>query len=152
MTKYIIKGGKTLKGEVRISGSKNAALPIIVATLLSGEKSVIKNVPDLRDIRTIILLLNTLGSKTEFKNNILTIDNSDINLFEAPYELVKTMRASVYVLGPLLGRFGNAKVSFPGGCAIGPRPIDLHVSGQRNHAHFLGTAVAIELWHRIYVD
>ena len=129
MTKYVIKGGKTLNGEVRISGSKNAALPIIVATLLTKERVVIRNVPDLRDIRTIILLLNTLGSKTEFKKNVLIIDNSDINLFEAPYELVKTMRASVYVLGPLLGMYGKAKVSFPGGCAIGPRPVDLHLSG-----------------------
>ncbi len=127
MDKIVINGGKPLRGAVRISGSKNAVLPIMAATLLAAGKYTIRNVPDLRDVKTMAHLLRIIGAQVEFSNQKLVIDTSNCNFFEAPYELVKTMRASIYVLGPLLARFGKAKVSLPGGCAIGPRPVDLHI-------------------------
>ncbi len=127
MDKIVINGGKPLKGKVQISGSKNAVLPIMAASLLASGKYTIRNVPDLRDVKTMAHLLRIIGAKVEFANQTLEIDTSNCNFFEAPYELVKTMRASIYVLGPLAGRFGKAKVSLPGGCAIGPRPVDLHI-------------------------
>jgi len=128
---YIIRGGKKLSGEVTISGAKNAALPIIVASLLADGETVLKNVPDLMDIRTIIKVIEFLGAGTEFnkQDNILKIRVNKIKNNEVPYELVKTMRASVYVMGPLLARTGEADVSLPGGCAIGERPVDIHLSG-----------------------
>jgi UDP-N-acetylglucosamine 1-carboxyvinyltransferase len=128
---YIIRGGKKLSGEVTISGAKNAALPIIVASLLADGETVLKNVPDLMDIRTIIKVIEFLGAGTEFnkQDNILKIRVNKIRNNEVPYELVKTMRASVYVMGPLLARTGEADVSLPGGCAIGERPVDIHLSG-----------------------
>jgi len=128
---YKIKGGKKLKGEVKISGAKNAALPIIVASLLADGETVLTNVPDLKDIRTIIKVIEYLGAETEFDSskNILKIKVSSIKNGEMPYELVKTMRASVYVMGPLLARLGEADVSLPGGCAIGERPVDIHLAG-----------------------
>ena len=129
MDKFIIEGGNQLHGDVIISGSKNAVLPAMAATILSNGISVIKNVPDLRDVTTMCNLLRMLGASVVFENNALTIDTSHIDKYEAPYELVKTMRASVYVLGPLLARFGKARISLPGGCAWGPRPIDLHLFG-----------------------
>ncbi len=131
MDKFIIQGGKALKGEVTISGSKNAALPIMVATLLAPGKYNLSNVPELRDIRTMAHLLRIIGVKIDFGDNSLLIDTTTADFPEAPYELVKTMRASIYVLGPLLARFQQAKVSLPGGCAWGPRPVDLHIKGMK---------------------
>lgn len=112
-----------------MSGAKNAVLPLMAAALLVDGKTIIHRVPDLRDTRTMVRLLEILGAKTEFKNHTLEIDCSTVNRIEAPYELVKTMRASFYVLGPLLARFGQARVSLPGGCAWGPRPVDYHLRG-----------------------
>lgn len=131
MDKFVINGGKPLEGTVNISGAKNAVLPAIAASLLAGGTSIISNVPQLRDVSTMCRLLRILGAQTAFEGNVLTIDTTNVNSFEAPYELVKTMRASVYVLGPLIARFGKARVSQPGGCAWGPRPIDLHLFGMR---------------------
>ena len=130
MDKLLINGGKKLKGIIDISGSKNAALPIIVAAGILGQsKSIITNVPHLTDVKMLCSLLEKLGAKTHLDNNQLTIEPIDQTSYEAPYDLVRKMRASIYVLGPLLARMGRAKVSFPGGCAIGPRPIDLHLEG-----------------------
>ena len=129
MEKIIIKGGKELSGEVVISGAKNAVLPIMAATLLCPGKFSISNVPDLKDTRTMMKLLDIVGSETSYRNNILEIDSSNVNNPEAPYDLVKTMRASFYVLGPLISRFGRVQVSLPGGCAWGPRPVDYHLKG-----------------------
>ena len=130
MQQIVIRGGKSLKGKVRISGSKNAALPILAATILTDKKNIIRNVPKLRDIDTFCRLLTSLGTKIkkETKKRV-SADCSNINNLEAPYDLVKTMRASFLVMGPLLARFGEAKVSLPGGCAIGARPINLHLKG-----------------------
>ena len=130
MQQIVIQGGKSLKGKVRISGSKNAALPILAATILTDKKNIIRNVPKLRDIDTFCRLLTSLGTKIkkETKKRV-SADCSNINNLEAPYDLVKTMRASFLVMGPLLARFGEAKVSLPGGCAIGARPINLHLKG-----------------------
>ncbi len=128
MDKLIIHGGKALQGEVTISGAKNAALPIIAATLLASEPVLLNNVPRLKDVETMVALLTQLGVRAHFSDeNQLTVDASGVNQFTAPYELVKTMRASIVVLGPLLTRFGQADVSLPGGCAIGTRPVDLHL-------------------------
>ncbi len=129
MDKLIIKGGKPLRGQIQISGAKNAALPIMAASILSCGKNTIKNIPDLKDVRTMCRLLSNMGCGFDLKDGMLKIDSAEINKFDAPYELVKTMRASVLVLGPLLARFGKARVSLPGGCAIGARPIDLHLMG-----------------------
>jgi len=129
MKKMVIEGGKKLKGKVSVSGSKNAALPIMAAAILADGPCVINNVPDLTDIRTMAKLLKILGASVEFKGHTLVIDPSGIKKFTAPYELVKTMRASIYVLGPLTAKYKKAKVSLPGGCAIGARPIDLHIKG-----------------------
>jgi UDP-N-acetylglucosamine 1-carboxyvinyltransferase len=129
LEKLVITGGKKLRGEIRISGAKNAALPILAATILANGESRITNLPELRDIETTKKLLRTLGATVEGSVPVLRIDASNINNVEAPYELVKTMRASVLVLGPLLARFGRARVSMPGGCAIGERPIDQHLKG-----------------------
>ena len=129
MAKILINGGKTLSGEVKISGAKNAVLPIMSATLLCPGKFTIHNVPDLRDTRTMMQLLEITGAKTEFNNGSINIDSTDVHNPEAPYELVKTMRASFYVLGPLISRFGKVQVSLPGGCAWGPRPVDYHLKG-----------------------
>ena len=130
MQKIIIKGGKKLKGKVKISGSKNAVLPILAATILTENECILHNVPQLKDVDTFVKLLVTLGAKVSKKRkNHLSVDPSKINNPEAPYDLVKTMRASFLVLGPLLARLGIAKVSLPGGCAIGARPINLHLKG-----------------------
>ncbi|MCL0049970.1 UDP-N-acetylglucosamine 1-carboxyvinyltransferase [Thermodesulfovibrionales bacterium] len=129
MHKLIIKGGKPLRGEVGISGAKNAALPIMAASVLALGKNTIKRIPELNDVKTMGRLLSSMGIKFAYDNGDVTINSSTINNFEAPYELVKTMRASVLVLGPLMARFGRAKVSLPGGCAIGTRPINLHLMG-----------------------
>jgi UDP-N-acetylglucosamine 1-carboxyvinyltransferase len=129
MDKLLIRGGRRLSGEVIIGGAKNAALPLMAATILASGTSTLTNIPDLRDIRTMIEMLITLGAEVTYDGDRLTIDASRLVSREAPYELVKTMRASVLTLGPLVGRFGTAKVSLPGGCAIGARPINLHLMG-----------------------
>tara|TARA_Y100000996_G_scaffold339292_1_gene276192 strand:- start:555 stop:1817 length:1263 start_codon:yes stop_codon:yes gene_type:complete len=130
MDKLIIQGGNPLEGEVSISGAKNSALPILSATLLTDKPVTISNVPHLHDITTTIVLLGRMGSKITVSEHMhIEIDNSEINNFFAPYELVKTMRASILVLGPLLARYGKADVSLPGGCAIGSRPVNIHIQG-----------------------
>ncbi len=129
MQKLNIRGGKTLTGTVRISGAKNAALPIIAASLLTAEPLVLANVPQLNDIGTMVKLLAQMGVVAQRDGEKLTLAATDITEKVAPYDLVKTMRASILVLGPLLARFGEAKVSLPGGCAIGARPVDLHIKG-----------------------
>lgn len=140
MDKLIIKGGKRLKGDVTVSGSKNAALPIFVSTILTSGMNEIGNVPFLRDINTTIKVLESLGARVEGNGHVVRIDSSGINSHEATYDLVKTMRASVLVLGPLLARFGKARVSLPGGCAIGARPINLHLKGLQA----LGAEITLE--------
>jgi UDP-N-acetylglucosamine 1-carboxyvinyltransferase len=129
LDKLVIKGGNKLSGDVTVSGSKNAALPIFISALLAPGIHEIHNVPFLRDINTTIKVLETLGARVEGNGNIVKIDATGINNHEATYELVKTMRASVLVMGPLLARLGRARVSLPGGCAIGARPINLHLKG-----------------------
>ncbi|MGP4123586.1 MAG: UDP-N-acetylglucosamine 1-carboxyvinyltransferase [Sodalis sp. (in: enterobacteria)] len=128
MDKFRIQGPTRLSGEVTISGAKNSALPILFATLLTEEPVEIQNIPKLKDIDTTIKLLSQLGARVE-RNGSVYVDASGIKFYCAPYELVKTMRASIWALGPLLARFGQGQVSLPGGCAIGARPIDLHISG-----------------------
>ncbi len=130
MDKLIITGGSRLSGEIRISGAKNAALPILAATLLSDKPVSVGNIPHLHDITTTMELLGRMGVRlvVDEKMNI-EVDSSTINSYVAPYELVRTMRASILVLGPLLARFGEAHVSLPGGCAIGTRPVDIHING-----------------------
>ena len=127
MQKLEVFGANKLKGQIKISGSKNAALPILAATLLTNKKVYLKNLPNVKDIETMIKLLQSLGSKIKFKKKNLSINNSTQNKKFASYSLVKTMRAGILVLGPLLARFGSAKVSLPGGCAIGTRPVDIHL-------------------------
>ena len=127
MDSFKIKGPVKLSGEVSISGSKNAALPIMVSCIARPGIYTLNNVPNLRDTRTMIKLIETIGAKVKKDNNQVIIDSRDCNNPEAPYDLVKTMRASFYVLGPLLSRFTTAKVSLPGGCAWGPRPVDYHI-------------------------
>ena len=129
MEKLEVFGADKLRGRLKISGSKNASLPILVATLLSVKPIYLKNIPNVKDIETMLSLLSYLGSKIKInkKKNLLNINNSKISKILAPYSLVKTMRAGILVLGPLLARFNNATVSFPGGCLIGSRPIDIHL-------------------------
>ena len=141
MDKIIIEGGHPLHGEVRVSGAKNAALPLITATLLTPGWHTLRNVPDLRDTRTMLALLETFGVQWERDGSTLRINSENLKNCEASYEMVKTMRASVLVLGPLVARMGQARVSLPGGCAIGARPIDFHLQALKN----LG--VEIELTH-----
>ncbi len=129
MDKLIIQGGNRLYGEVTISGAKNAALPILCASLLAETPLNLSSVAALKDIDTTIKLLDTMGVKITRNADKVSLDASDVASFEATYEMVKTMRASILVLGPLLARFGNARVSLPGGCAIGSRPVDLHIKG-----------------------
>ena len=129
MKKLEVIGSRKLKGSIKISGSKNSSLPVLASTLLSNKKISLLNLPNVKDIETMILLLQSMGSKIKFnkKKKIINIDNSkNINTF-ASYNLVKTMRAGILVLGPLLARFRKAKVSLPGGCAIGARPVDIHL-------------------------
>ncbi len=129
MEKIVIEGGHKLNGQVAVGGAKNAALPIMTATLLAPGVHKINNVPRLRDVRTMGKLLEILGARVEIEGHTVTIDTSGVRSTEAPYELVKTMRASIYVLGPLLAKYGRARVSMPGGCAWGPRPVNLHIKG-----------------------
>ncbi len=127
MDKLVIHGGRPLNGSGKVRGAKNAVLPIMAATIITPGSYKIKRVPDLRDTRTMISLLNIIGAEVNFEDGTLHIDTTKCDNPEAPYDLVKTMRASFYVLGPLLSRFGYAKVSMPGGCAWGPRPVNFHV-------------------------
>ncbi len=129
MDKILIKGGKPLKGEVAVSGAKNSALPILAATLLTGGENHLTNIPKLRDVETIRRLLSHLGAEITQGEEAWAVRMKEARSTEAPYDLVKTMRASVLVLGPLTARFGEARVSLPGGCAIGARPINLHLMG-----------------------
>ncbi|EPJ55914.1 MAG: UDP-N-acetylglucosamine 1-carboxyvinyltransferase [Osedax symbiont Rs2] len=130
MDKFLIEGGKCLQGEVRISGAKNAALPIIAAALLVKGPLTINNLPALHDVSTMLALIGRMGVSVDRLGDMqVCIDSSKIQSYSAPYELVKTMRASILVLGPLLAHFGEAEVSLPGGCAIGSRPVDLHIRG-----------------------
>lgn len=129
MDKLLIRGGKRLSGDVTISGAKNAALPILCAGLLTDGDLVLSNVPHLQDVVTITRLMSQMGLRVRENGEQLVLNGNDITRPEAPYELVKTMRASILVLGPLLARFGQAKVSLPGGCAIGSRPVDQHIKG-----------------------
>ncbi|NEX13693.1 MAG: UDP-N-acetylglucosamine 1-carboxyvinyltransferase [Prosthecochloris sp.] len=141
MDKFVIQGRRRLNGTVRASGSKNSALPLIAATLLTERGEItLERIPDLKDIRTFRKLLEYLGADIRYRENTLTASASNIRCVQAPYELVKQMRASIYVLGPLLARFGRASVSLPGGCAFGPRPIDLHLMAMEK----LGATISIE--------
>jgi len=129
MDKLVITGGRRLAGEVAVSGAKNAALPILCASLLSAQPLHLENVPDLQDVRTTLKLLGQMGVRAEQAGGRVQLDASKVDNLVAPYELVKTMRASILVLGPLVARFGEARVSLPGGCAIGARPVDQHIKG-----------------------
>lgn len=129
MDKLIIEGGVPLHGDVVVSGAKNAALPILCAGLLAETPLTLTGVPELRDVASTLKLLDTMGVKVSKEGDHVTLDASDVASFEATYDMVKTMRASILVLGPLLARFGTARVSLPGGCAIGSRPVDLHIKG-----------------------
>lgn len=140
MEKLLIEGNHHLKGEVKISGAKNAVLPIMAASLLAEGETKINRVPDLRDTRTFANLLEILGAKIQFSNNEMIIDASSVDKPIAPYDLVNKMRASFYVLGPLVARFGKAVVSLPGGCAWGPRPVDYHLKGLEK----LGAKIELE--------
>ena len=133
MEKFQITGGQVLNGAIRISGAKNAALPILMSTLLADGVSQIGNVPHLNDVTTTLELIGSLGAETTLMEKMaVEIDTRNIISYQAPYDLVKTMRASILVLGPLLARFGEADVSLPGGCAIGSRPVDLHLKGMES--------------------
>jgi len=162
--KIIIQGGKSLTGEVTVSGSKNAALPVLVSSLLTAEPCAYEGIPRLADIRTTLKLLSGLGVKVDHRcwlegADTLTLHADRIDKFEAPYDLVKTMRASFLVLGPLLARFGEARVSTPGGCAIGARPINLHLKGleamgasiEQTHGYIEATAAKLR-GAKIYLD
>jgi len=141
MDKIVIEGGKRLEGTVKISGAKNAVLPVLAATLLTKGRNIIKGVPKVRDVATMIRLLEGLGAEVEsYRNEKIILDTSKADNPEAPYDLVSTMRASCLVLGPLLSRLGEARVSLPGGCAIGARPIDLHIKGLQE----MGAKISLE--------
>ena len=140
MDKLLIHGGLRLKGEVPISGAKNAALPILCASLLVPGALRVSNVPLLQDVRTTLALLGRMGVKSSVQDDVVTLDASQVTHLEASYDLVKTMRASILVLGPLVARFGEARVSLPGGCAIGQRPVDQHIKGLQ----LLGAQIDIE--------
>ncbi|MUV37377.1 UDP-N-acetylglucosamine 1-carboxyvinyltransferase [Lentibacillus sp. JNUCC-1] len=130
MDKIIVRGGRQLSGTVRVEGAKNAVLPVIAASILPSQgKSVIKDVPDLADVYTINEVIRNLNADVQFNDHTITVDATHKLKTEAPFEFVRKMRASVLVLGPLLARYGHAKVAMPGGCAIGSRPIDLHLKG-----------------------
>ena len=140
MDKFQIQGNGPLSGEIRVSGAKNAALPILCAGLLSADDVIIDNVPNLQDVRTMLKLLREMGMRAELDGARATLNGADVNLPEASYELVKTMRASILVLGPLVARFGEARVSLPGGCGIGARPVDQHIKGLQA----MGAEISIE--------
>jgi UDP-N-acetylglucosamine 1-carboxyvinyltransferase len=140
MDKLLITGGNRLSGEIAIAGAKNAALPILCAGLLTADSLKLENVPRLQDVATMLKLLRSMGLRAEQDNEALILDGRAIEKLEAPYEMVKTMRASILVLGPLVARFGEARVSLPGGCAIGSRPVDQHIRGLQA----MGAEISIE--------
>ncbi|QET03465.1 MULTISPECIES: UDP-N-acetylglucosamine 1-carboxyvinyltransferase [Cupriavidus] len=140
MDKFQIQGNGPLSGEIRVSGAKNAALPILCAGLLTADDVIIDNVPNLQDVRTMLKLLRQMGMRAELDGARATLNGADVNLPEASYDLVKTMRASILVLGPLVARFGEARVSLPGGCGIGARPVDQHIKGLQA----MGAEISIE--------
>lgn len=140
MDSFIIQGTRNLSGSVSISGAKNAILPVMAACLLAPGKSVLRNVPNLNDLKAMAHLLRVIGARVDYGKGSMSIDSKDVCYGEAPYELVSKMRASIYVLGPLLARLGEARVSFPGGCAIGTRPVDLHLKAMEA----LGAEIVIE--------
>jgi UDP-N-acetylglucosamine 1-carboxyvinyltransferase len=140
MDKLVIQGGQRLAGEITVSGAKNAALPILCAGLLTADPVHLHNVPNLQDVRTTLKLLTQMGMRAQASGHQITLDGSQVHDPVAPYELVKTMRASILVLGPLLARFGEARVSLPGGCAIGARPVDQHIKGLQA----MGAEISIE--------
>jgi UDP-N-acetylglucosamine 1-carboxyvinyltransferase len=140
MDSFLIRGPCSLGGTVRVSGAKNAVLPLMAASLLTGGRCTLENVPDLRDTRTMLELLDVLGCSSSIDGGTIEIDASNITSFEAPYDLVRTMRASIYALGPLVARYGHARVSMPGGCAWGPRPVNLHMLGLQA----LGVKISID--------
>ena len=161
MDKLIVTGKKAIHGEVTISGAKNAVLPIIVGALLAEDITVLHDVPKLSDVATIKEVLEILGAKITFENHTMTIDSRDLNNWDAPYNYVQKMRASVLIMGPLLARLGKAKISMPGGCAIGTRPIDLQLKGlealgadiQINHGDMNAVVPGGKLkGNRIYLD
>ena len=140
MDRLLIEGGQKLQGEITISGAKNAALPILTAALLTREPVRFTNVPDLNDVATMLRLLAQMGVKVDRQGDAVELDAAGLDNPVAPYELVKTMRASILVLGPLVARMGEARVSLPGGCAIGARPVDQHIRGLQA----MGAEVAVE--------
>ncbi len=140
MDSFRITGPCRLEGSVPVSGAKNAMLPLMAATIFTGGRCTLENVPELRDTATMMKLLAVLGIPSKFENGVMSVDASNVDSFEAPYDLVRTMRASIYALGPLLARFGRARVSMPGGCAWGPRPVDLHLQGLKT----LGADIRID--------
>ncbi len=140
MDKFIIESSRNLTGDIQVSGAKNAILPVMAACLLAPGKSILRNVPNLIDLKTMAHLLRVIGARVEYGDGTMSIDSKDVCYPEAPYELVSKMRASIYVLGPLLARLGKARVSFPGGCAIGTRPVDLHLKA----LEALGAKIDIE--------
>ena len=140
MDKIIVTGGKPLKGEVTISGAKNAVLPIIVGTLLTDEVCTIHDVPHLADVETISEVLEVLGAHVSRTDGVMTVDGGKVDNFTAPYQYIQKMRASVLIMGPLLARMGRVKISMPGGCGIGTRPIDLHLKG----LEALGAHISLE--------
>jgi UDP-N-acetylglucosamine 1-carboxyvinyltransferase len=140
MDSFSIRGPSRLEGTVVVSGAKNAMLPVMAASLLTGGRCTLGRVPVLRDTRTMMKLLGVLGVPSSLEGDRLEIDAANVTSFEAPYDLVRTMRASIYALGPLLARYGKARVSLPGGCAWGPRPVDIHIRGMMS----LGATVRID--------
>src|SRR3712207_333582 len=131
MERFFVEGGNRLYGKVGVSGAKNAALKLLAAALLAPGRTVLHNVPRIKDVETMLAVLEGLGASCEFSANTLSVDASDVNSFTAPYELVRQMRASIVVLGPLVARFGEAEVSAPGGCNLGLRKFDFHLDGLR---------------------
>ena len=170
MDKFIIQGGKKLSGSVEISGSKNSVLPILASALLLDKgESVIHNVPNLSDIDAMLKVLEHLGAKIrrDVKNGSVVVNAENLTSFEAPYDLVRKMRASFLVMGPLLARVGKAKVSLPGGCVLGPRPVNLHLSGfkalgakiEEEHGYVIASADKLKgniiyfvLWQRYFTN
>lgn len=158
MDKLVIEGGRPLKGEVAVSGAKNSALPILAATLLTSERCVIRNVPRVMDVLTMLKILRVLNAKADLDGSTIVVEPGPHPKHVAPYRLVSTMRASICTLGPLLGRLGQAQVSMPGGCVIGPRPIDLHLKGiaalgarvRIEHGYVLAQAKRLR-GHRVYL-
>lgn len=132
MSKFIIEGGNKLCGEIEINGAKNAVLPILAATVMNATENILFNCPRLKDVDTMIHILRSIGCKAYFEDSVLTVDSSTLSSYEVPENLVREMRSSIFLMGPMIGRCGKIKISYPGGCEIGPRPIDLHLKALRD--------------------